>query len=132
MKKIILILFLLAGSACLANAQISKKSAEQRAAHQTKKLQKQLNLTADQAGKVNTILYNQATRMDSLKANPSIDKRTDQLTRKTIVLTTASKMSEVLNPDQQQAYQKLMEMRKQKHKSQRQNMPAAVAPPVQG
>jgi hypothetical protein len=55
MKKLSLLILFIAGLNFAAMAQFTKKSPEQRAAHATKSLSKILNLTSDQASKVNAI-----------------------------------------------------------------------------
>jgi hypothetical protein len=103
MKKIILLLALVV-TVSLAHAQQAKKAPDQRAAHITKQLQKRLNLTADQANQVNAIYLTQATKMDSLKANRSPDKKLNHMTEKIILLTTHEHMMAVLNDTQKQQY----------------------------
>ena len=132
MKKLILIACLVIGSAYMAGAQVlTQKSPDQRAVNQTKALQKRLNLTPQQAEQANAIFLTQATRMDSLKANPSIDKKTDGITRRTILLTSASKINAILTPDQQQAFQQLMAEKKEKIKARKQAVPPTAMPPDQ-
>ena len=103
MKKLILLLAL-AATVALAHAQQAKKSPDQRAAHITKMLQKRLNLTADQANQVNAIYLTQATKIVSLKANRSPDKKLNRMTEKTILLTTHEHMMAILNDTQKQQY----------------------------
>jgi len=116
MKKLILIASFIIGIGFMANAQISKKTPEQRAAHQTKALQKQLSLSQDQATKVHTALFTAATRLDSLKNNPSADKKAYQLSAKSIKLEAKKQVIAVLNDSQKQKFATLEKMRKEKHK----------------
>ncbi|WP_259071434.1 hypothetical protein HDF24_25925 [Mucilaginibacter sp. X4EP1] len=125
MKKLILILSLVSGTFMIASAQtsalpVTQKSPEQRAAHITKALQKRLNLTADQAQQVNTIYFNRATRIDSLKNNLSVDKRLNHLTAHTIALQSKQQLFAVLSPDQQKQFQDWQQMRKQRHLAEKQ------------
>ncbi|WP_428329746.1 hypothetical protein [Mucilaginibacter sp.] len=116
MKKLILVVSFITGLSVLAHAQITKKSPDQRAGHLTKVLQKKLNLTADQATQVNTIFFNQANRMDSLKSNPSADKKDNQLAVRSIRLATQKQVLSVLNDEQKQQFVAWEKMRKEKHK----------------
>lgn len=116
MKKLILIATFIIGLGFMANAQISKKTPEQRAAHQTKALQKHLSLNQDQATKVHAALFTEATRMDSLKNNPSGDKKADQLSAKSIKLEAKKRVLSVLTDTQKQKFAVLEKMRKEKHK----------------
>jgi len=103
MKKLILLLALVA-TVAMTRGQATEKSPDQRAKHITKMLQKRLNLTADQATQVNAIYLTQATKVDSLKANRSPDKKLNHLTMKTILLTTHERMIAILNDSQKQQY----------------------------
>lgn len=101
----------------MAEAQIMQKSPEQRAAHQTKVLRKNLNLNADQVSQINAAYLSQATRLDSLKNHLSADQKTNQLTRKTIMLNTKRQVLSVLDTTQQRQYLQMEEIRKQKQKA---------------
>jgi hypothetical protein len=115
MKKLLLLLFFLTGLSLIANAQITQKSPEQLAAHITKVLSKRLNLTADQASQVNSAFLNQATRIDSLKNNPSIDPKINNLTRRSILLLTQKQVLSVLNDEQKTQFIEWEKMKKEKH-----------------
>jgi hypothetical protein len=69
--------------------------------------------------------------MDSLKSNLSADKRTNNLTRKSIMLSTERQVMSVLNNDQQTRFIQWEKMQKEKHRA-KQATPAPVTPPVQG
>ena len=85
----------------MANAQVvSKRSPEKRAAHITKALTKKLNLTQEQASKVNTVFLAQAARMDSLRSNKSTDKKANQLAAHSIKLDARKQVVAILNDDQ--------------------------------
>lgn len=116
MKKLILILSFIAGFSLMAGAQIAKKSPEQRAARQTKALQKRLSLSQDQAKQVHAALFTAATRLDSLKSNPSSDKKANQLSAKSIKLEAKNQVIAVLNDTQKQKFAALEKLRKEKHK----------------
>ena len=116
MKKVILILCVLAGFTGIANAQLIGKTPEQRAAHHTKALQKKLNLSQAQAATVHSAFLTQATRMDSLKNTPSTDKKSKQLAAKSIILFAKKQIVAVLNDDQKQKFVVWENARKEKHK----------------
>jgi hypothetical protein len=116
MKKLILIVSFIIGLGFMANAQISKKTPEQRAAHQTKALQKHLSLSQDQATKVHAALFTAATRLDSLKSNPSGDKKANKLSAKSIKLEAKKQVLSVLTDTQKQKFAAMEKMRKEKHK----------------
>jgi Tfp pilus assembly protein FimT len=116
MKKLMLMVCLIAGMSMTASAQISKKSPEQRAAHHTKALQKKLNLTAAQATQVNAAFLTQATRMDSLKHNQSADKKENKLTAKSIRLSTKKQVVAVLSDEQKTKFAAFEKQKKEKHK----------------
>ena len=116
MKKFILLFSFIAGLSLAANAQTAKKSPEQRAAHITKALQKRLNLSQQQAVQINQALLTQATRIDSLKSNPSADKKSNQLAAKSIRLAAQTQVVAVLNDEQKQKFAAWEKAMKQKHK----------------
>jgi len=116
MKRIVMMIALVLGVTVFANAQNKvKKTPEQRAQHQTVKLQKQLKLTADQSAKVKGILLARATKVDSLKqiaANGN--KKALKGQRKAIAQTTNQQLKAVLNANQQKSYEALKAARKEK------------------
>ena len=124
MKKLLLILSFIIGLSVMANAQITQKSPEQRAAHITKVLSKRLNLTADQASQINSAFLNQATRMDSLKNNPSIDQKINNLTRRSILLFTQKEVISVLNDEQKKQFIEWEKMKKEKHNEKKAENPS--------
>ncbi|MDB5091411.1 MAG: hypothetical protein JWR09_5405 [Mucilaginibacter sp.] len=116
MKKLILIASFIIGIGFMVSAQVTKKTPEQRAAHQTKALQKRLNLSQEQATQVHTVFLTEITRMDSLKSNLSNDKKANQLNAKSIKLEAKKQVIAVLNDSQKQKFATLEKMRKEKHK----------------
>lgn len=98
----------------IAKAQEATKSPEQRAGHLTKALQRQLNLTADQSTQINAVFLAQATRVDSLKANLSGDKKSDGYARRSIMLSAQQQILSVLNEDQKKQFLQFEKMRKEK------------------
>ena len=116
MKKLMLVLSFITGSILMANAQMAQKSPEQRAKHMTKRLQKKLALSQDQAKQIDAIFITQATRMDSLNAHRSADKKENRLAARSIMLSSEKNIAAVLNGAQQQQFMDLLKARKEKHK----------------
>jgi hypothetical protein len=116
MKKLILAASFIIGLSVMAHAQNVKKSPEQRANHITKALQKKLDLRPDQASQINTIIFNQATRMDSLRSNPSADQKGNRMAARVIMLSTQKQVMAVLDDNQKQKFMDWEKMRKEKHK----------------
>jgi protein CpxP len=116
MKRILIMIALVLGVTVFANAQNKvKKTPEQRAQHQTVKLQKQLKLTADQSVKVKGILLARANKVDSLKkiaANGN--KKAFKTQRKAVAQNTDQQLRSVLNANQQKSYEALKAARKEK------------------
>jgi hypothetical protein len=135
MKKLFLMLLFIAGIGAAANAQKQAKSPDERAAHTTKSLQKMLNLTSDQANKVNAVLLSSYMRTDSLKMDSTGGKKSNHLSKKSIKITTEQQLMSIFNSDQQKQYMELQSMKKEHHHSKQapaEPMPAATTPPVQG
>lgn len=117
MKRLILIASFVIGLGFAANAQATKKTPEQRAAHHTKALQKKLNLSEEQATQINAVFLTQATRMDSLKnSTPATDKKGRQLAAKSIRLATKKQVFAVLNDDQKAKFSAWEKRHKMKHR----------------
>lgn len=115
MKKLILIVTLVSVINVFTNAQqVQQKTPQQRAANMAKVLEKKLNLTPDQATKVNTIMLIQSTRLDSLKSNPQVDKKSNRLSRRSILEQTDNNLNDILNTDQKKSYANWKELRKEK------------------
>lgn len=117
MKRLILAAAFILGVSCMANAQVvEKKSPEKRAAHITKALTKKLNLSEDQAQKVNTIFLAQAARMDSLRSNKPADEKARHLAFHSIKLDTKKQVVAILNDEQKVKFAAWEKMRKRHHK----------------
>jgi negative regulator of sigma E activity len=124
MKKLILMIMLVAGISVLANAQTTEhkggkrahKTPEQRAQRMTKVLNEKLNLTADQSAKVNAIFLTKAVQMDSLRKNHAADRKADRQARKTMLVNLDGQLKGVLNADQQTKYTELKAQMKEKMK----------------
>ncbi|MFD0763803.1 hypothetical protein ACFQZI_02985 [Mucilaginibacter lutimaris] len=106
MKKILLMITFLAGTAVFAQAQTQRvaKSPEQRAKHRTDMLSKKLALSADQSKKAEAIFAKSAASMDSLKAAKGADRKATRESRKAIMVTTDANLKTILTADQQSKY----------------------------
>jgi Spy/CpxP family protein refolding chaperone len=109
MKKILLMITFLAGTAVFAQAQTQRahKTPEQKAKHMTEALNKKLALSTDQSVKVNAIFAKSAVSMDSLKANKSADRKANMQARKAIMVNTNANLKTVLTADQQTKFASL-------------------------
>ena len=125
MKKILILFAIVTLFSTIANAQTMQKSPDQRAAHMTKALSKKLNLSADQASQVNSILLAQANQMDSLKNNPSQDAEGNKLARKSIALNTKQQVLAVLNDQQKHQFMDWEKLKKEKHHEKKASAPAS-------
>ena len=105
---------LVAGLSAATYAHGDKKSPDQRAKHMTKVLQHKLNLTADQATQVNAVLFAQASQMDSLNINKTVDRKANHFAKRTIMMATDQKLSSILNADQLKGYDAWKAARKEK------------------
>jgi Spy/CpxP family protein refolding chaperone len=103
MKKILLMITFLAGTAVFAQAQTQKahRTSEQKAKFMTEALNKKLALSADQSAKVNGIFVKSAISMDSLKAHKSADRKANMQAHKAIMANTNASLKTILTADQQ-------------------------------
>jgi hypothetical protein len=121
MIKLAFLLALAAALTCTASAQTtdsttdpgytaaaSKKavSPTERAARQLTMFQKKLNLTQDQVIQLRPILLRLNIGLDSLRSNPSGDKKSDNQTRRAITRDADVKTYALLTTDQQVDYTK--------------------------
>ncbi|HEV3410921.1 MAG TPA: hypothetical protein VG101_00525 [Puia sp.] len=81
-------------------------SPPERAARQLNTLQKNLNLNQDQVIKLRMVLLRLNIALDSLRTNPSGDKKSDNQARRAITQDADGKIYAVLTIDQQLAYAK--------------------------
>ncbi len=105
-------------------------SPTQRAARQLTTLQKQLNLNQDQVIKLRMVLLNLNVSLDSLRSNPSGNKKSDNQARRAITQDADGKIYAVLTTDQQVAYaewKKEMQMRRQLNRSAKKGAPTDSA-----
>ena len=119
MNRTFVIIALICLSSQLLKAQGTTKKSDESAAHFTKMLTKRLNLTTDQAQQINAIYLTQATRFDSLKANPSQNQRLNRLTMRSITLSTRQHVMAILNDTQKQEYTQWEEGLKERQKARR-------------
>lgn len=79
-------------------------SPTQRAARQLTVLQKKLNLNQDQVIQLRMVLLHLNAALDSIRTNPSGDKKADNQARRAISQDADGKIYAVLTTDQQVAY----------------------------
>ncbi|QJD96037.1 hypothetical protein HH214_09190 [Mucilaginibacter robiniae] len=101
MKRTILMGMLVSTLQIACAQRIQHRTPEQRAAHKTEVLTKKLNLTTAQADKIKSVLLVQATRMDSLKAQMKVHRRSG---RRQITSRTDQQMNSILTPAQKKQY----------------------------
>lgn len=114
------------GRALMAhNGKGNAHNPAEKAQRMTGMLQKKLNLSADQYAKVNSILLNRATQMDSLKNNLAADdKKINHKSRKLIMHKTDADLKAVLNADQLKTYEQVKSEMKERHKNRKDVMAA--------
>jgi hypothetical protein len=119
MKQTLFLLSVLIGIACSGRAQTTDTTSDPgytsapskqpvspalRAAHQLSLLQKKLNLNQDQVIKLRMVLLNLSVSLDSLRTNPSADRKANNQARRAITQDADGKIYAVLTTDQQVAY----------------------------
>jgi len=101
MKKLLLMCFFLIGISAVSRAQGGgRMSPEDRVAA----MKTQLNLTDDQSAKILAIMKDGAAKRDSVR-----NAGGDRDAMRPIMMATNAKIKAVLTPDQQTAYQKMMD-----------------------
>ncbi len=137
MKRLLLLLLLVAGLDALVHAQATdttfqpgayKADPAKRAARLLRMLENQLHLTQDQVLQVQVILITQTVTMDSLRNNSSGDKRTENRSRRAVLQHTDSQIIPLLTDDQKQLYQQWKAQQKKKMMQRRQDSNAADSP----
>lgn len=130
MKKLLLMLALIAGLGLFANAQDKAPvTPALKAAKQTKVLTQQLNLNNSQISKVNTVLLDQAKSLDSLKAlKTTNDKKEQKYAHKLIRDQADAKLKAILTPEQKTKYVALVAAKKEKKEAKKK---ADTAPAAQ-
>jgi hypothetical protein len=107
---------LLIGMFSLVNAQEGQKpSAEARASKMTEWMKTNLNLTADQLGKVKELNLKYAVKMDSLK-NSSLEKEDKYAVMKSDNSARDSELKGILTDEQYKTYQEKKKEMKDKYK----------------
>jgi len=119
MKRVFLAAFFVLALNVMGYAQLLQKSPDKRAGYLTKQLQRILNLKPEQIPLVNTALLTQATRIDSLRNNPSVDKKESQLTAQTILLSAQKQILAVLDDNQKQQFTAWEKSKLEQRKSKR-------------
>lgn len=110
------------------NRQHGAKTPVEKAQHLTGVLTKKLSLSADQSAKVNSILLQSATQMDSLKANKPADRAVAKQSRKAVLQNADAQLKTVFTAEQQKAYADLkakMIERMKAHRSAKVTAPSA-------
>jgi Spy/CpxP family protein refolding chaperone len=90
-----------------------------KAARQLTTMQKKLDLTQDQVIKLRMILLNLNVSLDSLRSNPSGDKKSDNKTRRALTQDADWKTYALLTTDQQVLYTKWKQEQQEKRKMNR-------------
>ena len=119
MKQTLLLLALTTGIAYSSHAQTTDTTSDpgytaapakqplsptQKAARQLTILQKKLSLDQDQVIKLRMILLNLNISLDSLRTNPSADRKANNQARRAITQDADGKIYALLTTDQQVAY----------------------------
>ncbi|MGX5689667.1 hypothetical protein [Arcticibacter tournemirensis] len=119
MKKIILFIALLCGTASLALAQPGQQrtTPEERATRNVEMLEKRLSLTADQKAKIHTIALEQVKAMDSLRTearNAGTDRQAMWSKMQLLQQEHDKKITALLSDDQKKQYQQVIEDRQKR------------------
>ncbi|HTI61379.1 hypothetical protein [Mucilaginibacter sp.] len=107
MKKFLLVCCILLGISAVSRAQGGggRMSPEDRA----KNLQTQLKLNDDQTAKITAIYKAQAVKRDSIRTAANGDRDAMRSAMMPLMKETNDKVKAILTPEQQTAYQKMME-----------------------
>lgn len=108
MKKLLLMCCFLVGITALTHAQGMRRSPEERA----KQLQTQLSLNDDQTAKITAIYKGQTAKMDSIRTASNGDRQAMMQAMMPLMQDANDKIKAILTPDQQTAYQKIMDERR--------------------
>ena len=95
------------------------KSAEERAQAMTKRMEKNLALSADQTSKVEAINLEKFQKIDAIRGKYTNDRRQGFQETRTVRQEWDNELKAVLSADQFTKYQQLQEDRKQKFRDQR-------------
>jgi hypothetical protein len=102
-----------------------------RAANEVRVLQEKLNLTQDQVLKCNVLILNRSILVDSLKANPSGNRRSDRQSLKAALQDTDQQINAQLTDDQKKLYQQWKEEKKERRREKKFKTDSTVTPNVQ-
>ena len=103
MKKLLLMLCLVAGITTLSKAQGQRRTPEE----QAKQMQTQLKLSDDQTAKITSIMQMQSTKMDSIRTAANGDRDAMRSGMMSIRQAMAPKIKAILTPEQATAYDKM-------------------------
>ena len=103
------------------NQQPKKPNPTKQAVRQLKMLQQQLNLTEDQVTQMQVILIHRDVTLDSLRNNPTNDRRTDGRARREVNRDADQKINDLLTADQRPLYAQWKEQQKEKMMEKRKN-----------
>ncbi|MDJ1481016.1 hypothetical protein QNI16_11025 [Cytophagaceae bacterium YF14B1] len=122
MKKVILniLMGLMVIGVSMAQQRMPR-TPEQRAEMQTKRLTKEITLTADQQTQVKNILLSRAIKVDSLRADQTMDKSQRMQQLKAIKDEGDVSIQKVLSPEQYKKYLDLQEEQMDKVQQRRQS-----------
>jgi Spy/CpxP family protein refolding chaperone len=128
MKRSLVSLLFILTLGGIAHAQTSDSTGKQhqkpdptkQAVNQLRMLQKQLNLTDDQVTQMQVILIHRDVALDSLRNNPSGDRRSNGRARRTINLDADQKINSILTADQKPLYQQWKDQQREKMMEKRQ------------
>jgi len=120
--------------------QMPKMTAEQRAEKTTARLEKELNLTADQKSKIYAVELENAKKMDSWRSADRGDMKGKMKDRKEAMQAQKAKIDGILTAEQKtkmeavraEAREKGDRMRKGMGRGKRDKAPVVSNPPVQG
>jgi hypothetical protein len=104
MRRSLIMAFFMLVLSVLGLAQKNLPSADQRASRQTKNLQDQLHLTADQVTKVHMILLDRAVQVDSLRKTGGGDKKSNRRAAKNIIRDSDDQINAILTDEQKKLY----------------------------
>ena len=103
-----------------AGSQPQKPNPTKQAVRQLKMLQQQLNLTEDQVTQMQVILITRDVTLDSLRNNPSGDRRSEGRARREINHTADQKINDLLTADQKPLYEQWKKQQREKMMEKRQ------------
>lgn len=103
-----------------AGPQPKKPNPAKQAVRQLKMLQQQLDLSEEQVTQLQVILINRDIALDSIRHNPSGDRRSDGRARREINHEADQKINALLTADQKPLYQQWKQQHAHRHATQTQ------------